>query len=71
MVSEDFAEFQLSGVPTLMLRVGAIERGKYEQAVKSGTPLPGLHSAQFYPDREPVMKAAIMAEVIGLRELLR
>jgi hippurate hydrolase len=71
MVSEDFAEFQLAGVPTLMLRVGAIERGKYEQAVKSGTPLPGLHSAQFYPDREPVMKAAIMAEVIGLRELLR
>ena len=54
-----------------MLRVGAIERGKHEQATKTGTLLPGLHSSQFYPDREPVLKAAIMAEVIGLRELLR
>jgi hippurate hydrolase len=71
MVSEDFGRFQLGGVPTLMLRVGAIERAKYEQAVKTGERLPGLHSSQFYPDREPVMKAAIMAEVIALRELLR
>jgi len=71
MVSEDFGKFQVAGVPTLMLRVGAIERGKHEQAAKAGTPLPGLHSSQFYPDREPVLKAAIMAEVIALRELLR
>ena len=71
MVSEDFGEFQRAGVPTLMIRVGAIERGKHEQAAKTGAPLPGLHSSQFYPDREPVLKAAIMAEVIALRELLR
>ena len=71
MVSEDFGKFQQGGVPTLMLRVGAIERAKHEQATKSGALLPGLHSSQFYPDREPVLKAAIMAEVIGLRELLR
>lgn len=71
MVSEDFARFQLAGVPTLMLRIGAIERGKHEQAAKTGTPLPGLHSSQFYPDREPVLKSAIIAEVIALRELLR
>jgi hippurate hydrolase len=71
MVSEDFGKFQLGGVPTLMLRVGAIERAKYEEAAKTGERLPGLHSSQFYPDREPVMKAAIIAEVIALRELLR
>ncbi|HVF39296.1 MAG TPA: amidohydrolase [Gemmatimonadaceae bacterium] len=71
MVSEDFGKFQLAGVPTLMLRVGAIERSKHEQAAKAGTLIPGLHSSQFYPDREPVLKAAIMAEVIALRELLR
>ena len=71
MVSEDFSQFQLAGVPTLMLRVGAIERRKHEEAAKTGAPLPGLHSSQFYPDREPVLKAAIMAEVIALRELLR
>ena len=71
MVSEDFGQFQLAGVPTLMLRVGAIEPEKHAQAAKTGTQLPGLHSSQFYPDREPALKAAIIAEVIALRELLR
>ena len=71
MVSEDFGKFQVAGVPTLMLRIGAIEQGKYRAAAKTGAQLPGLHSSQFYPDREPVLKAAIMAEVIALRELLR
>jgi hippurate hydrolase len=71
MPSEDFAAFQLAGVPTLMLRIGAIEKMKYEAAMKSGTALPGLHSSQFAPDREPVIKAAITAEVIALRELMK
>jgi hippurate hydrolase len=71
MVSEDFGQFQLAGVPTLMLRVGAIESEKHAQAAKTGTQLPGLHSSHFYPDREPTLKAAIIAEVIALRELMR
>jgi amidohydrolase len=70
MASEDFAEFQLAGIPTLMLRVGAVEQGKYDAAMKSGTPLPSLHSSQFAPDREPTIKAAMTAEVLALRELM-
>jgi len=70
MVSEDFSEFQLAGIPTLMLRVGAVEPTKFDAAVKSGTPLPSLHSSQFWPDREPTIKTAMMAEVIALRELM-
>jgi hippurate hydrolase len=70
MVSEDFAEFQLAGVPTLMLRVGAVERAKYDAAMQSGAALPSLHSALFAPDREPTIRAAIAAEVIALRELM-
>ena len=71
MVSEDFSAYQLAGVPTLMLRIGAAERGKYDAAMKSGTALPGLHSSQFAPDREPTLKAAIAAEVLALRELMK
>ena len=71
MVSEDFAMYQLAGVPTLMLRVGTVERGKYEDAMRSGTALPGLHSSQFAPDREHTIKGAIRAELIALRELMR
>jgi amidohydrolase len=70
MASEDFSEFQLAGIPTLMLRVGAVEPAKFEAAMKSGTPLPSLHSSQFWPDREPTIKTAMMAEVIALRELM-
>jgi len=70
MASEDFAEFQLAGVPTLMLRVGAVEHGKYDAAMKSGEPLPSLHSSRFAPDREPTIKAAMVAEVLALRELM-
>jgi amidohydrolase len=70
MASEDFAEFQLAGVPTLMLRVGAVEQAKYDAAMKSGTPLPSLHSSQFAPDREPTIKTAMQAEVLALRELM-
>jgi len=70
MASEDFAEFQLAGVPTLMLRIGAVEQAKYDAATKSGTPLPSLHSSQFAPDREPTIKAAMITEVLALRELM-
>jgi amidohydrolase len=70
MVSEDFSEYQRAGVPTLMLRVGAVERSKYDAAMKTGAALPSLHSALFIPDREPTIKAAVAAEVIMLRELM-
>jgi hippurate hydrolase len=70
MVGEDFSVFQLAGIPTLQLRVGAVEPAKFAAAVKSGTTLPSLHSAQFAPDLEPTMKTAIMAQVISLRELM-
>jgi hippurate hydrolase len=70
MASEDFSQFQIAGVPTLMLRVGAVQQAKYDAAMKSGEPLPSLHSALFAPDREPTIKTAILAEVLTLRELM-
>lgn len=70
MASEDFSEFQRAGSPTLMLRIGAVERSKYDAALKSGASLPSLHSPLFAPDREPTIKAAVAAEVTALRELM-
>ncbi|GAC1668714.1 MAG: M20 family metallopeptidase [Steroidobacteraceae bacterium] len=70
MASEDFSEFQRAGVPTLMLRVGAVERARYDESSRSGAMLPSLHSALFAPDRERTIKAAVAAEVIALRELM-
>ena len=70
MASEDFSQFQLAGVPTLMLRIGAVEQSKYDAAMKSGAALPTLHSSKFAPDREPAIKTAMLAEVLALRQLM-
>jgi hippurate hydrolase len=71
MVSEDFTEWSLAGVPSVMMRIGAVPKDKYDAAMKNDTPLPSLHSSQFAPDAEPTIKAAITAEVVSLRELMR
>jgi amidohydrolase len=70
MASEDFAEFDKAGVPTLMLRVGATPQATFDAALKSGATLPSLHSPLFAPDRDKTIRAAVAAEVIGLRELM-
>jgi hippurate hydrolase len=71
MVSEDFTEWSLAGVPSVMMRIGAVPQDKYDAAMKNDAPLPSLHSSRFAPDAEPTIKAAIAAEVLSLRELLR
>jgi hippurate hydrolase len=71
MVSEDFSEWSIAGVPSVMMRIGAVPKEKYEAAMKDDKPLPSLHSSQFAPDAEPTIKSAIAAEVLSLRELLR
>jgi amidohydrolase len=68
--SEDFSEFQRAGIPTLMLKVGATEPAVYEKATRDGATLPSLHSSSFKPDLQPTLRAAILAELLTLRELM-
>lgn len=70
MASEDFSQFHQAGIPTVMLRIGAVEPGRFASAGNGGPPLPSLHSSLFAPDREPTIKTAIAAEVVSLRELM-
>jgi hippurate hydrolase len=70
MVSEDFSEFSLAGVPSAMFFVGAVEPAKFAAAQQSGTPLPGLHSSGWAPDPEPTLKTAIRTETAALLDLL-
>jgi amidohydrolase len=67
---EDFSEYSLAGVPSLILWVGAVEPAKFAAAKKSGTVLPGLHSPLWAPDREPTIKTAIAAEVAMLMDVM-
>lgn len=71
MVSEDFSDFARAGVPILFLRIGAVRQSVFDAAMKpGGAPLVSLHSAQFAPDPEPTIKAAVAAELVAIRELL-
>jgi len=70
MVFEDFAEFNLAGIPSADFWVGAVNPEKFAAAQRSGTPLPQLHSAAWAPDYAPTIKMAITVEMTELLELL-
>ena len=71
MVFEDFAEFNLAGIPSADFWVGAVEPGKFAAAQQSGTDLPQLHSSTWNPDYMPTLKTAMTVETTELLELLR
>ena len=68
--AEDFSRYAESGVPILMLWVGAVNPEALERAKRDGTMLPGLHSSLFAPDAEPTIMTGVEAWVVAARELL-
>ncbi len=70
MTSEDFANYGLAGVKSVLLHIGAVEPGRLDEAKKNGKPLPGPHSPQWAPEYKPTIQAAITAETAILLNLL-
>jgi hypothetical protein len=62
MVLEDFAEFPLAGIPSLMITVGAIDPSVFAAAQQSGAILPGPHSPLWAPAYKPTIRTAIITE---------
>ncbi|HET9993586.1 MAG TPA: amidohydrolase [Kofleriaceae bacterium] len=71
MGGEDFSQFGLAGVHAVLLHVGAVDAAKLAESRRTGVPLPGLHSQQWAPVREPTLKAAISAETAILIDLMK
>jgi len=73
MGSEDFGLFGLEGhqIPTLMLRVGAIDADRIASSQKTGVPLPSLHSALFWPVPEPTIRTGVKAMTLAVMELMK
>jgi hippurate hydrolase len=71
MGGEDFSQFGLAGVKAVLLHVGAVDAAKLAESQRTGVPLPGLHSQQWAPVREPTLKAAMTAETAILLDLLK
>jgi hippurate hydrolase len=71
MTSEDFSEYGLAGVPSVLLHIGAVDPARLAAARQTGIPVPAPHSPEWAPEREPTIKAAIRAEATALLELFR
>jgi hippurate hydrolase len=73
MGSEDFGLFGLEGhrIPTCMFFLGASDPAKLAESLRTGTPLPTLHSSLFYPQAEPALRTGILAMTSAVIELLK
>ncbi|HET7845521.1 MAG TPA: amidohydrolase [Xanthomonadales bacterium] len=71
MGGEDFSQFGLAGIRSVLLHVGAVAPAKLEAARKSGVPVPSVHSPLWAPEHEPTIKAAMTAEIAILLDLMR
>jgi amidohydrolase len=67
MVGEDFGRYGLTPekVPICLMWLGSVSPDK----VASGEPLPGLHSAYYYPDYPPTIRTGVEGMVLMLMEL--
>jgi hippurate hydrolase len=70
MSSDDFSEYRSSGIPSVMLVLGAVNPEKFGAAKKAGELIPGPHSPYFAPDREPSLKVGIEVEIAAILELM-
>ena len=64
--SEDFSEFAVAGVPSMMFNIGVYEPEKWTAANNSGTPLAGNHSPQFAPVPKPTIQTGITAMTLAV-----
>ena len=71
MGGEDFSQYtRQGGMPSLLFWVGSINKDRLDRYGKMGLPIPSLHSAEFYPDPEPVLTTSITAMSSAVLELM-
>jgi hippurate hydrolase len=72
MGGEDFAEFGRTEdkIPICLFDVGGVNREVFEDARRSGKPLPSLHSPLWAPDPEPTINTGITAMTAAVLELM-
>ena len=72
MGSEDVGLFSLDGkIPAVMYWLGAADPTKLAESLKSGVPLPSLHSALFAPVYEPAIRTGVTAMTAMALDMLK
>lgn len=72
MASEDFGVFgRVAKAPSVQLRLGVVEPKAFEALKAKGQLAPGVHTAQFAPEREPSLRTGATALTLSVLELLK
>jgi hippurate hydrolase len=72
MGSEDAGLFSLDGqIPFVMYWLGAADPGKLAESLKTGVPLPSLHSPLFAPEFRPAIPTGVTAMTAIALEVLK
>jgi hippurate hydrolase len=72
MGSEDVGLFSLDGkIPCVMYWLGAADPQKLAESLKTGVPLPSLHSALFAPDYAPAIPTGVTAMTAIALDILK
>jgi amidohydrolase len=72
MFSEDFSQYGRTAerVPICFFIIGASAPEKIAESVRTGVPLPALHSSRFAPVPEPTIRAGVTAMTAAALDLL-
>ncbi len=72
MAGEDFSQYSRRGeIPGMLFWLGTVEQERLDRYQKLGLPVPGLHSAEYWPDPEPALSTGIAALSYAAMELLK
>ncbi len=71
MGGEDFSQYgRQGGMPVMLFWLGTVEQERLDRYKTMGLQIPGLHSAEYYPDAEPALQTGITAMSYSVLELL-
>jgi hippurate hydrolase len=73
MGSEDFGLLGLEGrqIPVVMLRLGAADPRELAESLRTGKPMPSLHSSLFYPQIDPALRTGMVAMTACALDLMK
>ena len=72
MMSEDFGYLSMDQkIPAALFTLGAVDPAKVKASKETGTALPSLHSALFYPLPEPTLRTGIKAMTSAAMDLMK
>jgi hippurate hydrolase len=70
MGGEDFSRYGREGVPIFMYFLGTIPPEKVAESLRTGRPLPSLHSDIFYPIPEPTIRTGVLTMSMAVLHLV-